>query len=265
MERQQMGRYGTVGLLMILTTMGLTSGCASRKYVRTQVSTSANEVSARMDDKDRTLQNGINSNSSQITELSGVTRDHTQQIGTLDSGLKSTDGKATQAMNVGQGAQTTANQASNHVNVLDEQFQNRNHYASVFQESVPFAFGSAKVAKEHFAILDQVAHRLKSGPDTVLVLEGRTDAVGDETYNIQLGEKRLDAVIRYLVVEQGVPMQHIYKMSFGEAKPVAANDTRDGRAQNRAVVLRVLEPNFESAAGTNQGSAVVSDAAPMTR
>ena len=50
------GRYGAASLLLILTTVGLASGCASRKYVRTQVNTSTNEISARMDEKDRTFQ-----------------------------------------------------------------------------------------------------------------------------------------------------------------------------------------------------------------
>ena len=258
------GRYGAASLLLVLTTVGLTSACATRKYVRTQVSTSATEVSARMDEKDRTLQNGIDSNASQVTELSGVTREHTQQIGSLDSGLKATDGKATEAMNVGQGAQTAANQAIGHVSHLDSEFQNRNHYATVKEHSIPFAFGSATLAKDAGTDLDQIAQQLKSAPNSILVLEGRTDSSGDPAYNIQLGEKRLEAVILHLVVEQGVPVQQIYKMSFGEAKPVAANDTREGRAQNRAVIVRVMEPNL-NAGGAEPGSDIVSDAAPMTR
>src|SRR3990172_5484381 len=137
------GRYGAASFLLILTTVGLTSGCASKKYVRTEVNTSANEISARMDDKDRNLQNGIDANASQVTELSGITREHSQQIGSLDSGLKATDGKATQAMTVGQGAQSTANQAIGHVNQLDSEFQNRNNYGTVSEHSIRFAFGSA--------------------------------------------------------------------------------------------------------------------------
>jgi outer membrane protein OmpA-like peptidoglycan-associated protein len=254
-------RYGAVALLTVLTTVGITTGCASRKYVRTQVGSSANEITARMDDKDRNLQNGIDQNGSQITELSGVTREHSQQIGSLDSGLKATDGKATQAMTVGQGAQTAANQANTHVTTLDRQFQNRNHYSQLSEESIPFKFNSSKIEKDQFALLDQIASQLKNDPDAVLVLEGRTDNVGDPTYNVQLGEKRLDAVARYLVVELGVPMQQIYKTSFGEDHPVSDNKTREGRAQNRAVVVRVMAPNTTS--GSN--NAIVSDAAPMTQ
>ncbi|MBI2819894.1 MAG: OmpA family protein, partial [Acidobacteria bacterium] len=161
-------------------------------------------------------------------------------------------------------AQSTANQAVGHVNRLDSEFQNRNNYGIVSEHSIRFAFGSATLSKDLASELDQIAQQTKSSPDAIVVLEGRTDSTGDPAYNIQLGEKRLDAVVRYLVVEQGVPMQQIYKMSFGEAKPVASNDTREGRAQNRAVIVRVMEPDL-NAGVAEQGSAIVSDAAPMTR
>ena len=258
---KRFGRYGAAGLLVILATAGVTSGCASRKYVRTQVGTSANEISAKMEEKDRNLQNGLDSNSGQITELSGVTREHTQQLGTLDSGLKATDGKATQAMNIGQGAQNTASQAVGQVTRLGGEFQNRNNYSTVSEHSIQFGFGSATLPKDLTSELDQIAQNIKSDPDVILVLEGRTDSTGDPNYNIQLGEKRLDAVVRYLVVEQSVPMQQIYKMSFGAARPVASNSTREGRAQNRAVIVRVMEPKLDGA----PGGSVVSDATPMGR
>lgn len=255
------GRYGAAGLLLILTTAGVTSGCATKKYVRTQVDTSANEISAKMEDKDRSLQSGVDANSGQITELSGVAREHTQQLGTLDSGLKATDGKATQAMNVGQGAQNTASQAVGQVTRLGGEFQNRNNYTTVREHAIPFGFGSATLGKDLISDLDQIAQSVKSDRDAILVLEGRTDSTGDPNYNIQLGEKRLDAVVRYLVVEQSVPMQQIYKMSFGAARPVAPNSTREGRAQNRAVIVRVMEPKLDA----GPGGSIVSDAAPMAR
>jgi outer membrane protein OmpA-like peptidoglycan-associated protein len=213
------------------------------------------ELEAKVNEKDAALENSISSNSGQITELASVSREHGQQITTLDTGLKATDGKATQAMTTGQAAQTAANDAMGRVRTLDEQFQGRNNYGTLSEESIPFKFGSATIDDEHTAALDQMAQRLKSDANAILVLEGRTDNVGEENYNIQLGEKRLDSVVRYLVVEQGVAMHQIYKMSFGEARPIAANDSREGRAQNRAVVLRLMGPN-----GNGQ---MVSNAAPM--
>jgi outer membrane protein OmpA-like peptidoglycan-associated protein len=199
-----------------------------------------------MEEKDRGLQQAIDGNSSQISELGGVTREHSQQIATLDTGLKTTDQKAAQAMTTGQAAQSTATQATTHVNRLDQQFQNRNEYTTLAEQSVPFAFGSATIEEDQMGVLGQVAQQVKGNRDAIVVLEGRTDSTGDDTYNVQLGEKRLETVLRYLVVDQDVPMHQIYKMSFGEAKPIAANDTREGRAQNRSVVIKIMTPNVNS-------------------
>jgi peptidoglycan-associated lipoprotein len=260
-----MGQYGATALLAVVATAGITTGCASRKYVRTQVGSSANEINAKMDEKDKSLQNGVDQNGSQISELNGVTRENSQQISSLDNGLKSTDSKATQAMTVGQSAQSAATQAGNHVNTLDQEFQNRNHYTQLSENSVEFKFNSFTIDKDQFAALDEIASKLKSDPDAILVLEGRTDNAGDASYNIMLGEKRLDSVIRYLVVEQGVPMQQIYKTSFGKDHPVADNKTKEGRAQNRAVVIRMMGPSASPNANAGSSNAMVSDTASMTR
>jgi outer membrane protein OmpA-like peptidoglycan-associated protein len=244
---------------LFLATAGLTSGCvATRKYVRNQVDTSSTEITTRMEEKDKELENGIQTNSGQITELSNVSREHTQKIGTLDTGLKATDEKAAQAVGIGQNAQSTATQAVNRANVLDQKFQNRNNYAVLSEDSIPFQFGSSKLDTAHLSSLEQIAQQIKSNPNAILVLEGHTDSAGDETYNIQLGEQRLESVIRYLVVEQGVPMHQVYKMSFGEERPVSENNTREGRAQNRSVVVRLMGPTSD--AGT--GGQIMSDAAP---
>jgi outer membrane protein OmpA-like peptidoglycan-associated protein len=230
-------RSNAVLALAFLATAGMTSGCvATRKFVRNENSA----LSAKMDTKDQELERGIEASENQITELSGVTREHTQKIDTLDSGLKTTDEKASQALGVGQTAQTTANQASSNVSALDQKFQSRNHYIVLSEEVVPFKFDSAEI--EDASTLASVAQQVKGNPDAILVLEGHTDTTGEETYNIQLGERRLEAVIRNLVVEQGVPMHQIHKMSFGEEKPIASNDTTEGRAQNRSVVVRIMGP-----------------------
>jgi outer membrane protein OmpA-like peptidoglycan-associated protein len=234
---------------LFLATAGLTSGCvATRKFVRNSVGTSATDITAKMDTKDQELENGIKNNSGQIGELNTVTKEHTEQISSLDNGLKSTDQKAAQAMQTGQNAQNAATQAATHVNTLDQKFQNRNHYTVLSEDSVPFKFNSSTLDKDHLSALDQVAQQVKGNSDAILVLEGHTDNVGDPTYNIQLGDKRLESVIRYLVVQQSVPMNQIYKMSFGEDHPVADANTKDARAQNRVVVIRIMGP-ADSASG----------------
>ena len=71
-------------------------------------------------------------------------------------------------------------------------------------------------------------------------IEGHTDATGPNAYNMQLGEKRAEQVKRYLYEQHQVPLHKMNVISFGEEKPVSDNKTRDGRAQNRRVVIKVL-------------------------
>ena len=261
---KQQASFTTAAVLLVLAlgTVGVTSGCATRKYVRTTVGTKATELSARIDaDGNRIDEHGnkLEANSSQIQELGSVTRDHTGKIATLDNNVQQVDAKTQQAMNIGQGAQTTADKAVGEVSSLDQKFQNRNNYQALTEEKVLFPFNSAKIEDKYKQVLDGIAEKISANPDAILVMEGRTDATGDDTYNIQLGEKRADAVLHYLVVEKGIPIHRIYKVSFGEEKPVAENKSRSGRAENRAVVMRVMGPNLENAAGQR----IVSEASPQ--
>jgi outer membrane protein OmpA-like peptidoglycan-associated protein len=89
--------------------------------------------------------------------------------------------------------------------------------------------------------LDEVINQLKADPKNVFIeIEGHTDNVGDKVYNEKLGMERAEAVKRYMYEAHQIPLHKINVISYGEDKPVAPNKTRDGRAQNRRVVVRVL-------------------------
>lgn len=245
MEHGATVRKSVVGLMLALGTVTLAVGCATKKYVRNNVEQSSKELSARID----TNETSIKSTDSQVSELNNVTRDHTSKINTLDSGVKQADQRAQQAMSTGQQAQNTANKAVTDVSTLDTKFQNRNHYAVLNQEQVRFKFNSAKLDDDSKKVLDDLAAKLKENPDSILMMEGHTDSVGSADYNIQLGQKRLDAVIRYLVVDQDVPMNRISNLSFGKDKPLNANKGKEARAENRAVVVRVMGPQLTGQEG----------------
>ena len=83
--------------------------------------------------------------------------------------------------------------------------------------------------------------QLKADKKNVWVeIEGHTDSTGDKVLNERLGLERAEAVKRYLYEQHQVPLHKINVISYGEEKPVAPNNTRDGRAQNRRVVVKVL-------------------------
>jgi outer membrane protein OmpA-like peptidoglycan-associated protein len=111
------------------------------------------------------------------------------------------------------------------------------------QKSIEFGFDSASLPKDQNPALDEVADLIMRNPDAIVVLEGRTDATGNAEYNIRLGERRVEAVKRYLAVTKEVPVYRIEEISFGAERPVAPNDSRDGRQKNRSVTLMVLVPS----------------------
>jgi outer membrane protein OmpA-like peptidoglycan-associated protein len=86
--------------------------------------------------------------------------------------------------------------------------------------------------------LAKVSGILQAYPGLKLQVEGYTDSVGGDDYNQKLSENRADAVRNFLV-EQGVHSDNISSTGYGKAKPVADNDTAQGRAQNRRVQLVV--------------------------
>jgi peptidoglycan-associated lipoprotein len=91
------------------------------------------------------------------------------------------------------------------------------------------------------AKIDEMVAGLKADPKNVFIeIEGHTDNVGSKVYNEHLGLERAEAVKRYLYEAHQVPLHKINVISYGEDKPVAPNNKRDGRAQNRRVVIKVL-------------------------
>jgi len=195
--------------------------------------------------------------SDQVGENARVTKEHTTQIAanqtkinetssdlqSAKNEIKSVDTKAGGAMSAAESARAGVAETGKRVEGLASQFENRNNYAVAAEDSVHFAFNSAKLQPEFHTVLDNLAQKVKQDPNAVIVLEGRTDSTGDADYNIKLGQQRLDAVLRYLVVQSDVPIQRIYQVSLGKEKPVADNKTKEGREQNRATVVRILSPN----------------------
>ena len=83
--------------------------------------------------------------------------------------------------------------------------------------------------------------QLKADPKAIYIeIEGHTDNVGSHQVNERIGLERAEAVKRYIFEQHQVPLHKMNVISYGEDKPVAPNKTKDGRAQNRRVVIRVL-------------------------
>lgn len=102
--------------------------------------------------------------------------------------------------------------------------------------NITFATGSADLNSSFFGVLDSVALVLKEFDKTVIDVAGHTDNVGSDQVNQALSERRANTVAQYLR-SKGIVDQRIATVGYGETRPIASNDTPDGRQQNRRVEL----------------------------
>ncbi|MEO8505906.1 MAG: OmpA family protein [Acidobacteriota bacterium] len=108
-------------------------------------------------------------------------------------------------------------------------------------DKVKFGFNKAELSDDAKAALDTFANDLKTQNKNVYIeIQGHTDNIGGDDYNYKLGESRAEATRRYLSTK-GVALHRMSVISYGETAPVTDNKTRESRAQNRRVVLVVLQ------------------------
>ncbi|MBD2857639.1 OmpA family protein [Spongiibacter sp. KMU-158] len=110
---------------------------------------------------------------------------------------------------------------------------------SVVLRGVNFETNSSKLTINAESILNGVAGTLNESTGFDVELQGHTDSVGNDSYNMSLSKKRANSVKNYLI-GQGVEGNRLVARGYGEEQPVASNDSSEGRALNRRVELKVL-------------------------
>ncbi len=107
---------------------------------------------------------------------------------------------------------------------------------------IHFDFNSYDIKSSYYALLDKIGMALKEGqPEVAIILAGHADSTGSETYNYRLSLRRANAVRKYLLKRHGIAPQRIIVKAYGESKPVASNDTKEGRSLNRRVLLTGMD------------------------
>lgn len=105
---------------------------------------------------------------------------------------------------------------------------------------VNFEFDSNRLTPEAMQILNDVAETLKAYPDVRVDVEGHTDGLGSDGYNLSLSEKRAVAVVNYLII-RGIPPSQMRPVGYGETQPIDSNFTEAGRSNNRRVAFTVRD------------------------
>jgi OmpA-OmpF porin, OOP family len=100
---------------------------------------------------------------------------------------------------------------------------------------IQFDFNKADIKPEYDSNLKEAADFMNKYPQTTTVIEGHTDSVGKPKYNQTLSQKRADSVRDYLIKNFNISPDRISTKGYGEDKPIASNDTEEGRSQNRRI------------------------------
>ena len=218
---------------MLALSVAVAPACATKKFVRTEVGT----VNSKVDTLNGTVE-----------ETQERTRRNEERIGSVDQ-------KAEAAGKAAQGAQAQADTALSMAKDVDTKLSATNtkidaveaankrliYTVTLSEDQGNFKFGKADLPDTAKARLDEVINQLKANPNNIYIeIEGHTDNVGSKALNEEIGMERADAVKRYLYEQHQIPLHKMNVISYGEDKPVAPNNTRQGRAQNRRVVIKVL-------------------------
>jgi peptidoglycan-associated lipoprotein len=194
------------------------AGCAKKSYVNREVGEVNQKVEAVSAEVEKT-QERVRQNEVEIARVN----DESQ------SGIAEAKGSAAAAMDKATAAEKVAK--GKLVYTL-----------TVSNDKVQFPFNKAELSDEAKALIDdEIGPFVQENAGVWFEIEGHTDSTGDAAYNMLLGEERAMAVRDYLAKAHGIALSRLEVISYGEEEPAADNSTRDGRAQNRRVVIRVLE------------------------
>lgn len=164
-----------------------------------------------------------------------------ENIAVVDQRVTEVDGRLANVDSRVSRVESTANQALERANAANKLAEGKFLYEVVLSDdSIKFGNNGTTLSPEAQQRLSELAQRLKAENRNVyLEIQGHTDASGSESTNNRVGQERAEAVRRFMST-QGIALNRMSTISYGSSNPVAPNNTRDGRAQNRRVAIVVL-------------------------
>jgi len=232
-----------IAFAALILTVILISGCASRHFVRNELGTLQTQVaeiqdqysqeSERIDAVDRRAADAARAANGALMAATAAG----------DFAIAATRTAAT-AERRADAAQQATQRAAARIDMVEERLGGRianlDKYRVADQQTVVFAFDSAELPSEALSKLNNLAAAISADDAGYMIeLQGFTDNVGAERYNVGLSARRAESVMRYLL-GKNVPLYRISIIGLGETSPVGDNKTAAGREQNRRVQVRVL-------------------------
>lgn len=226
-----------MALPIAIFAVGGSTACATKKFVRTSVG----EVNSKVDSMGKSLE-----------ETQERTRQNEARIIEVDQKAQAAAGQAQaaagQAQKTADTANSTATTASStattavaKADAVDKATKKIVFEVVLNEDQGNFKSGKVELPDEAKARLDQMIAEIKADPKgAYFEIEGHTDNTGAKDLNQRLGMERAEQVKMYLYEHHQIPLHKMNAISYGQEKPVAPNKTREGRAQNRRVVIKVL-------------------------
>ena len=211
---------------VLALALGSTTACATKKFVRTNVG----EVNDKVDTLTKSLE-----------ETQERTRTNEGKITEVDQKAAAADQRAAAAGQRADAAYSAADAVNARAEAIEKASKRIVYEVVLSEDKGNFKFGKATMPDDAKAEIDTLVQKLKASPNGAYIeIEGHTDSAGTPDINYRLGLQRAENVKRYIYETHQVPLHRINVISYGEDKPIAPNKTRDGRAQNRRVVIKVL-------------------------
>lgn len=114
--------------------------------------------------------------------------------------------------------------------------------AKIVINNIFFDFNKTELKTASYSELNRIFDSMSDGQIKKIQISGHTDAIGSDDYNLNLSQKRADAVFNYFR-NKGIPAYRMDVIGFGETQPIAPNDTEEGQSKNRRVEFKILELN----------------------
>jgi outer membrane protein OmpA-like peptidoglycan-associated protein len=199
----------------------------------------------RFDQDDMNVARAVESRAAPLEERASDTENKLSQVEAnaqrLSGQLEELAAVSNAARGGAKAAQATADAAVAGVTATNERISALDDYTPQDMAAVNFRSGSATLSPESKTTLDDIASKAMNAKGYVLEVSGYADATGSVARNRVLSQRRADAVIRYLVENHNIPLRRIVTpYGYGEMNPVGENETREGRAQNRRVEIKLL-------------------------
>ena len=226
-----------IALPIAVFAIGGSTACATKKFVRTSVG----EVNSKVDSLGKSLeetQERTRQNEARIIEVDQKAQAAASQAAAAAGKAQTTADGATTAATT---ANSTATTAVAKADAVDKATKKLVFEVVLNEDQGNFKSGKVDLPDEAKARLDQMIAQIKADPKgAYFEIEGHTDDTGTKDLNQRLGSERAEQVKLYLYEHHAIPLHKMNVISYGQEKPVAPNKTREGRAQNRRVVIKVL-------------------------